>query len=112
MVTGTNLVCQKDSPSFLWLAVSPPTGDRVRTDGARWALSALDPSCSFRGIITVNLSQLGASSCLPTMSQSCQGRRGESGLGDYEESGQEGGNGPGVERAPAVPRAVPGSLQV
>lgn len=78
MVTGTNLAWQKHSPSFLWPAESPPTGDRARRDGAFRALSALGPSCSLRGIITVSSSQLEASSRLSTMSPSCQGRRGES----------------------------------
>lgn len=76
------------SPSFLWPAVSPPTGDRVRRGGALRALSALGPSCGFRGIITVNLSPLGASSCLSTVSQSCQGRGGESLFGEQGERAQ------------------------
>lgn len=72
-VLGTNLAWWKDSPSFLWPAGSPPTGERVRRDGAFRALSALGPSCSFRGIITASSSQLGASSCFSTMSQSYRG---------------------------------------
>lgn len=72
-VLGTNRAWRKDSPSFLWPAGSPFSGDRVRRDGAFRALSVLGPSCSFRGIITASSSQLGASSCFSTMSQSCRG---------------------------------------
>ena len=76
-------------PSFFWPAVSPPpTGDWVRRGGALRALSALGTSCDFRGIITVKLSPLGASSRLSTVSHSCQRRGGESLFGEQKERAQ------------------------